>query len=44
MRVLFELAHPAQVQFFRPLMEALRHEDHRVLATSREKDETIEEM
>jgi len=42
MRVLFELAHPAQVQFFRPLMEALRREGHRVLATSRVKDETIE--
>jgi predicted glycosyltransferase len=42
MRVLFELAHPAQVQFFRPLAEALRREGDEVLAASRVKDETIE--
>ena len=42
MRVLFELTHPAQAQFFYPLMEALGRGGHRVLAASRVKDETVE--
>jgi predicted glycosyltransferase len=42
MRVLLELTHPAQVQFFRPLAEALCRDGDEVLATSRIKDETIE--
>jgi hypothetical protein len=42
MRVLFDLNHPAQVQFFRYPIRALQDEGHRVLVTSRVKDETTQ--
>ncbi len=41
MRVLFDLKHPAQVRFFTPAWDALRRGGHRVLVTSRHKDETV---
>jgi hypothetical protein len=42
MRALFDLMHPAQVRFFRPVISDLLREGSQVLVTSRAKDETAE--
>jgi len=42
MRVLCDLKHPADVHFFRPLVEALQQAGDEVLLTSRRKDETLD--
>ena len=41
MKILFDLKHPAQVHFFRHVIESLRTGGHEVLVTSRDKDETL---
>jgi predicted glycosyltransferase len=41
MRILFDLLHPAQVQFFQGLIAILREQGHEVLAAARDKDETL---
>ncbi len=41
MRVLFDLKHPAQVLLFKDAIRILLGEGHRVLVTSRDKDETL---
>jgi predicted glycosyltransferase len=42
MHALFDLKHPAQVNFFRPAIAALMERGHEVMVTSRDKDETVE--
>jgi predicted glycosyltransferase len=42
MKVLFDLKHPAQAQFFKDAIAILRDEGHEILVTSRAKDETTD--
>jgi predicted glycosyltransferase len=42
MRVLIDLKHPADVLLFRAVAQVLMRNGHRVLLTSRQKDETVE--
>lgn len=41
MRILIDVTHPAHVQFFRPLLVAMRARGHEISITSRDKDLTV---